>query len=250
MRKLMALGWLAAFMALPVWAQETTATEGEPPAADAPPQEAIAPDSVVIGDEAATDEAAPASEPPPEETAAATESTDDSSASTEEASEPRTWNLYVGLEFDQTTVDVNDEGLQAALGRRRFDSDFYKLRLGARFFDAVGVEFHAGFPANNSGDKELETKQFYGLYLVPTGVLLDTVEVSARLGYAFMTLESEGQEEDLDGASFGLAAELPLRLISESMPNLRIGVGGTVYQEQRDTRVFGWHAGLRYDFTL
>ena len=112
------------------------------------------------------------------------------------------------------------------------------------------MEFHAGIPANKSSDDELETEQFFGLYLVPTGVLLDTVEVSVRLGYAYTRLKSEQGSENTDGASFGLAFELPLRLLGESLPDLRIGAGGTVYQEEREGRIFGWHGGIRYDFTL
>lgn len=161
------------------------------------------------------------------------------------------WNLYAGIEFDSTTVDLSDDGLQDAFGRGRFDSDFYKLRLGARLFDGVGVELHAGFPAHDADGREIETKQFYGLYFVPTGVLLDVVEISVRLGYAFSSIENDQASEDLDGASFGVGVEFPLRrAFGENMPNLRLGFGGTVYQEARDARIYGFHGGLRYDFSI
>jgi hypothetical protein len=173
--------------------------------------------------------------------------TDDSSSSD---SSGGGHTFYIGLDYDMTKIDINDKGTREALGRRRFESNFYKLRLGARIFEGVGLEFHAGFPDNNASSKKLETKQFYGLYLVPTGVLFDVVEISARLGYAYTELKSELGKDDADGASFGLAVELPLRNFGEGMPNLRVGVGGTVYQEERDGRVFGWHGGVRYDFTL
>ncbi len=267
MKNPMALAWLLAVLALPAAAQDEApaasdaapAAEEAPPAADTAPAEAITENAVVIDDgsggepsaaEAVTggesmDATASTDEAPAEDTASSDEGSSDSPA------EPREGlKLYVGLEYDQTTVDINDEGLQDAVGGSRFDSDFYKLRLGVRMFEAVGVEFHAGFPANDSSDDKLETKQFYGLYLVPTGVLLDTIEVSARLGYAYTEIKSDAGKQDADGASFGVAFELPLRLLGEGMPNLRLGAGGTVYQEDRDARVFGWHGGIRYDFTL
>lgn len=281
MKNRMAWVWLLAFMALPAAAQDETAPAAEAaPAAEeaAPPaEEAAAPaeesaadttsadsgsgaeassdasaaEAITGGDsadEAASDTAA-SDAAPAEDTASSDDSGDSSGDS--DSGDGEGLKLYVGLEYDQTTIDINDDAKEAALGRHRFDSDFYKLRLGWRAFEAVAVEFHAGFPANKSSNDELETKQFYGLYLVPTGVLLNTIEVSARLGYAYTEVKADGgAKEDQDGASFGIAFELPLRLFGESMPNLRIGAGGTVYQEERESRIFGWHGGIRYDFTL
>lgn len=158
--------------------------------------------------------------------------------------------LYAGLEYDMTTVDFDEGKQREDFGGRRFDSDFYKLRLGARLFDGVAVELHAGLPANRAGGDEVETQQFYALYLVPTGVLLNVVEISARLGYAFTTVENKNASADLDGASFGVAVELPFRIFGEGPPNFRVGAGATVYQADRDARVFGVHGGLRFDFTV
>lgn len=240
MKKLIAWGWLALFAAGPVMADgdEASAEDAapvevtaEPAAADAAPVEEAAAAEAVAPVEAPAEEAAPA-----EETA---------------SDEGGNLNLYVGVDYDMTTVDLNDSATETALGgRHRFDSDFYKLRLGVRLFEVVGVEFHAGFPANDSSTRKLETKQFYALYLAPTGVLFELIEVSARVGYAYTELKNAFGKEDLDGASFGLAVELPLRRFGENLPNLRIGAGGTVYQEDRDARVYGFHGGLRYDFTL
>lgn len=253
MKKLMAWAWLAVALSVPAYAQDES-----PAAADVPPAETIAEDAVVIDDgsgsaeERAEAEAAEITEPAPAEDVAVVEAAYDDSGDDGDVDQDEGLglNLYVGVEYDQTTVDVNDEGIRQELSGRRFDSDFYKLRLGIRMFEAIGLEVQAGFPANDSSRDELETKQFYGIYFVPTGVLLNTVEVSARLGYAYTELESEDGSKDADGASFGIAFELPLRLFGEGMPNLRLGAGGTVYQEDRDARVFGWHGGLRYDFTL
>ena len=252
------MGWalLAAILSLPAMAQDEAA-----PAADASaPAEEAAP----AADEAAAPAEDASAASSSEDTSAAAAVTGGDSAATEDTSTVSTDDssssdgggsgtgrtLYVGVEYDMTKIDINDSETREALGRRRFESSFYKLRLGARIFEGVGLEFHAGFPDANASSRKLETKQFYGVYLVPTGVLFDLVEVSARLGYAYIELESELGKDDADGASFGLAVELPLRLLGEGMPNLRLGAGGTVYQEERDGRVFGWHGGIRYDFTL
>jgi hypothetical protein len=246
-----AMGWavLAAFLALPVMAQDEAAPVEEAPAEEAPP---AADDSSSAGSE----DSSAAAEPTDGESASdagasedtSTLSTDDTAVSEDSGGGGRVF--YVGLDYDMTKIDINDKGTRDALGRRRFESNFYKLRLGTRLFEGVGLELHAGFPDNDASARKLETKQFYALYLVPTGVLFDLVEVSARVGYAYTELESELGKDDADGASFGLAVELPLRHFGEGMPNLRIGAGGTVYQEERDGRVFGWHGGIRYDFTL
>lgn len=237
MKKLIAWGSLVLCAACPVMADEAPpddeAAAAEPAPADAAPAEAA--------DAAPAEEAAP-----PAEDAAPAEDT----ASADAGDEGGGLNLYVGLDYDMTTVDINDGEVETALSGDRFDSDFYKLRLGVRMFEAVGLEVNAGFPANDGSATKLETKQFYALYLVPTGVLFELLEVSARVGYAYTELENDFGSEDADGMSFGLGVELPLRRFGESLPNLRIGAGGTVYQEDRDGRVYGFHGGLRYDFTL
>ena len=268
MKNRIAWAWLLATLALPAAAQDEAApatdaapaADEAPAAADTPPAEAITENAVVIDDgsgnapssDASTDSSADAGSG--DSAAAAVTGGDSGGAAADEETQSVDLSaglkLYVGLEYDQTTIDINDDATEAALGRHRFSSDFYKLRLGWRVFDGVGVEFHAGFPANKPSSDELETKQFYGLYLVPTGVLLDTVEVSVRLGYAYTELKADGGKDDADGASFGVAFELPLRHFGEGMPNLRLGAGGTVYQEDREGRIFGWHGGIRYDFTL
>lgn len=224
--------------------------EAAEPVAEAAPAEAVAP----VADAAPVEEAAPAEEAAAVEEAAPAEDTSASDSSSSESSERADsgegLKLYVGVEYDQTTIDINDGATSAALGRRRFDSDFYKLRLGLRLLEGVGFELQGGIPDNKGGAKKLETSQFYGAYFVPTGVFMETIEISARLGYAFTTLKNELGEEDLDGVSFGLSFELPFRRFAEGLPDIRLSAGGSVYQEDRDARVYGYHAGLRYDFQL
>lgn len=253
MKKQMGWGILVACLALPLAAQDEAPAE-----ADVAAPEQITEDAVVIddgSDAAVSEEAAPSDDSAMAADADSSyeseSSGDDTGDSASEEGGGLGLNLYVGLEYDQTTVDLDDDQTEAAFGGgNRFDADFYKLRLGARLFESVGLELHAGFPASDASNDELEVKQFYGLYLVPTGVLMEMIEVSARLGYAFVELENDQGSEDADGASFGLGAELPLRAFGESLPNLRIGVGATVYQEQRSGRMYGFHGGIRYDFSL
>lgn len=158
--------------------------------------------------------------------------------------------LYVGVEFAQTRVEVSEEGPEAAFGARRFDSEFYTLRLGTRLFEGIGLEAQVGVPASDSGAGEVETSQYYGLFLVPTGVFMDLVEISARVGYSMMSIENDLADEDLDGMSFALAIELPLRALGESLPDLRLTSSGAVFQQDRDARVYGYTVGLRYDFQI
>lgn len=234
--------WLG--LALPALAQDAPA---EPEAAPADTASAPAADAPVAEAVEAAPEAAAAEASADASVDTSAEAADDSGA---DMGDGEGLNLYVGAEFDSTTIDLDDDGLEAGFGGRRFDSDFAKLRLGVRLFEAVGLEIQGGVPVSNAGGDELETKQFFAFYFVPTGVLLDVVEVSARIGYALTTLENDGAKEDLDGMSYGVGMELPLRLFGEGMPNLRLGVGGTVYQQDRESRVYGFHGGLRYDFTL
>lgn len=259
MNKLMTWAWMAVLATSSVMAQDEAAPADAAAPADtaveaAPADAAVAeaaPADAPPADAAPVEEAAaPAEEPAPAEDTASADDSGDSSGGDESGSDGEGLKLYVGVDYDMTTVDINDGGVETALSGDRFDSDFYKLRIGTRLFEAVGLELNAGFPANNASSEKLETKQFYALYLVPTGVLFELIEVSARIGYAYTELKGDAGSEDADGMSFGLGVELPLRRFGESLPDLRIGAGGTVYQEDRDGRVYGFHGGVRYDFTL
>ncbi|MGQ0529245.1 MAG: hypothetical protein ACT4PG_05360 [Panacagrimonas sp.] len=232
-------------------AVEETAAEAEAPAEEAPAADAALVDAAAAPAEDSAETTAEAPEEVAEEAAdEVADAGEPEDSSDLDSDEGLGLDLYVGVEFDQTTVDLQNEGLGNAFGSNRFDSDFYKLRLGARIADGIGVELHAGFPAHDAGEGEVETKQFYAFYFVPTGVLFNTLEVSARLGYAMTSLENELTDDDFDGMSFGLAAELPIRLFGEGLPNLRFGVGATVYQEDNEARVYGFHGGLRFDFSI
>lgn len=228
---------------------QASAQEETPPVQDAAPAEATAVEQAApaeaaapLEDAATTDESAstPASASGADETAAETPAEEGGGTGRP---------LYVGVEFAQTKIELADK-VRAKFGARRFDSDFYKLRLGVRLFDGLGFEFQGGVPGSNASGNDLETSQYYGLYLAPTGVLFETLEVSARIGYSFMSIESDDADKDLDGVGYALALELPLRRLAEGLPDFRLTAAAEVYQGDREARVYGYSVGLRYDFHL
>lgn len=167
----------------------------------------------------------------------------------EEEDEPT--QLYIGADYVWTTASFSNPGLKADFGGDRFDSSMYRVRAGMRLFEKMGLEVHYG--TGNTDEEDLEadeysTEQFYGVYLVPTGVLFNVLEVGAAIGYAHTELARPGASEDLDGASFGVNFEVPL-FTGEALA-LRIGGGGTVYRAQNSARVYGYHAGVRIDFKI
>lgn len=167
----------------------------------------------------------------------------------EEEDEPT--QLYVGADYVWTTASFSNPDLKTDFGGDRFDSNMYRVRAGVRLFEKMGLEVHYGTGNTDTEDLEADeyrTDQFYGVYLVPTGVLLNVVEVGAAIGWAHTDLERGNASEGLDGASFGVNFEVPL-FAGEAL-ELRIGGGGTVYRAQNSARVYGYHAGVRVDFKI
>lgn len=157
--------------------------------------------------------------------------------------------MYVGLDKAWATVSFSDDSTAARFGGDEFDTEFYRVRVGARVFDSIALEGHVGI-ADQKGSEtgKYENAEYYGVYIVPTGVLFDFVEVAAPIGYSMMTIERGNVDKDIEGISFGLNLEIPLLTGSDWFPDVRIGGGGTVYQAERKSRVYGFHAGLRIDF--
>ncbi|MEQ1439396.1 outer membrane beta-barrel protein [Fontimonas sp. SYSU GA230001] len=159
--------------------------------------------------------------------------------------------FYVGGDYVWTHVSFSKPALGAAFGGEELDSKMYRVRAGMRVFEAVGLEVQAGFDGGSSdkpNDGEYSTQQFYGVYLVPTGVLFDLVEVGGAIGYASTKLERGSASETLSGASFGVNLDIPL-FTSDAL-ELRVGGGGTVFRAQNSARISGYHAGVRIDFRL
>lgn len=241
-------------------AQDAAAPEAAatPPAAEAAPAEATP---------AAADASAPAATPEaaaPAEAAATAETTEtvpvDASTPPPEAApaEHKPWRLYAGYDYTHIRFSAYQSnpgsmtapGLQQRFGGSSFTSNFHQLRFGARLFNFLGVEAHYGVSGEDGSGGTVSTDNNYGLYLAPTGVLFNTVEVSALIGYNRLKLSNASASESFDGVSYGLNAELPLRHFFESLPDIRVGAGAMIYHKANDAQIIGTHLGLRYDFNL
>ncbi|MFA5938573.1 MAG: outer membrane beta-barrel protein [Sinimarinibacterium sp.] len=175
---------------------------------------------------------------------------DESGTEAEGEQEEPSW-FYVGGDYVWTSVSFSKDSLAADFGAEELDSKMYRVHAGMRVFEAVSVEAQVGFDGGSSDDPldgEYNTKQFFGVYLVPTGVLFDLIEVGGAIGYASTRLERGDVSETLSGASFGVNLDIPL-FTSDSL-ELRVGGGATVFRAQNSARIHGYHAGVRIDFNL
>ena len=248
--------------AAPVEAAPTQATTPAD-AAPATPADAAAPTdaSAAPADTAAPAEiAAPPAEAAPAK-AAPTEAAPAEAAAAESTPTPerKPWQLYGGYDRAHINLLVSNSNpasttptsLQTRFGGDSFGSSFNRLRGGVRLLDVVGIEAHVGFKGDNGSDPgSVSVNKYYGLYAVPTGVIFDTFEVAAALGYSQMTVERGSASEKFKGVSYGLNIELPIRRFFESLPDIRLGLGGIVYHHDSDARIYGTHFGIRYDFKI
>ena len=174
---------------------------------------------------------------------------EDDSASAGSERDP-VW-LYVGADYAWLTAQFSSDALQARFGADRVDSRFYRGRIGTRLFQFIGVEGHFGVSdTDDSLPGDVEVSEYVGIYLVPTGVLFNLLEVSAPVGYSVTELQRGNASEKFDAVSFGLNIEIPLLVDVDGFPDIRIGGGGTVYQAEKESRVYGYHAGIRIDFNI
>lgn len=261
------ISWgLAALLAAPLSAMAQDAavvpSEEAPPAADAavePASEAAADAPAESAAEPQADTAAVVDEAPATEQAASdssgtgsAESTESGESETESAAgDGDALKFYVGVERVEATLDLGSDSLEQRYGNDKLDGGFYRARAGIRLAPGIGIEGQGGFlPDDDKASRDVEFKHFYAAYLVTTGTVLDTVEVSARVGYAWIGAKNDGADESFDDISYGVEAALPLRVFSESLPDIRLTAGATVYTQERNERTYGWSYGLRYDFSL
>lgn len=231
------------FSAMTVFAQDP-APEATP--ADAAPVEAAAPaDSAST--EAAFVESAPA------------EASADAAPAETAVTEKKPWLFYVGYDrahinfqvSEPNPASVSTPSLQTRFGGSSFSSSFNRFRVGTRLLDFIGLEAHLGLKGDEGNEAgTVKMNRNYGLYVVPTGVLFDMVEIGAVLGYSKMDLERGNASESFQGVSYGLNTELPLRHFFDKMPDIRLGLGGIVYHQKNNARIYGTHLGLRYDFKI
>ncbi|HSW12856.1 MAG TPA: hypothetical protein VLI06_08460 [Solimonas sp.] len=223
--------------------------------AEAAPAEEAAPADVAAeaapAEEAAVAEA-PVEEAPPAEEVVAEEAPAEEAPAEETASEDsgEPFFLHVGVDMAEVDFSLSDE-LETKFGSADLDSSMYRLRVGMRLLEAVGLELQYGLSDDDGTDAgTIEIGEYYGVFLVPTGSLFELIEVSTPIGYSFIKGERGSASHEFDGVSYGLQLELPITLDSEWLPDIRIGGGGQVYQASHESRVYGYHFGVRLDFKI
>lgn len=232
---------LVTLLAMPAFAQDPAPAD-QPPA-DQPADQAAPADS-------SSGQAAPTEQAPAEgEAAPAAESSGGESAPSEvPAGTSKPWRLYAGGDYVASTLSSSNLG---GFGTNNFDSGIYRVRAGMRVLDAFGLEAHLGVKRGGDAVGEAETKSYYGLFAVPTATVLETIELAFPVGYAMTKVDGAGgASADLKSLAYGIDAELPLRLFAASLPDIRFTAGGMVYYQKTDARLYGYNAGLRYDFSF
>lgn len=223
-------------LAFPAFADEVP--DEEAPAEEPAPVEPAPEEEVAV-------EEPPAEEPPAEEEYVAEEAP---------AEDEDPTLFYIGADARRLFVSFSDETLKQRFGGSKFSSNFFSVRAGIRVFEVVGLEVNYG-QGHDSDDTiepgKLHTDTYWGFYAVPTGTFLDTVEIGVPIGFSILNVSNAAdQRHDFQRMSFGLNIELPFRVFGETLPDLRIGGGGMVYQAENHARAYGFHAGLRMDFRI
>jgi membrane protein involved in colicin uptake len=247
-------------------ASADAAPAGDTPPADAtasaPAADAAAPtDSAPAADAASTDAAASGStdsSAAPADASASAEAAPAEAAAAAPAGERKPWQLYAGYDYAMANFLASSSNSPSTPNKaNQFSSDnlhgsFHQIRAGVRVFDVIGIEAHYGIKAGSEGQpSSMGIKNNMGLYFVPTGTLFDVVEISALIGYASTKLEHGGNTLSVHGSSYGANLEVPLRpLLGEWMPDIRVGGGFMVYHHDSESRIYGSHFGLRYDFKV
>lgn len=241
------MGGISAILCL-AWTLTATAQD---PAAEAVPSEEPASEAAADATAETTPEAVAETPAEPAAAEAEAEAPADGSASesAEAAAEPREpWKLYAGIDQDKLRLSLSDSAVAASLGGSELDSSMLRLRAGMRFFDLVGIELQLGSGTGDDAPGNFDVGSYAGVFVVPTGLLFDMVEVAGMLGITRLEAERGGASESLNGQAYGVNLELPLRALSEGLPDLRIGVGHIVFNAKNAYRTYGFHFGLRYDF--
>lgn len=214
------IAFLALVLAMPALAQDEAEVVPVEEGAEAPAEEAPA-------------EAAPAEEAAVEEAAA------------EEPAEPaEPWAIYVGADYVTTTLSASAPPTAPA---SEFDSRMVRVRAGKKMFEGISLELHAGIDQADENAGEVPLDSYYGVYLVPNATLFDVVDLAFPVGYGSSTFDGG---DSLGSIAYGIDAELPLKVFSESLPDLRLTAGWMVYYQKSDARVYGANVGLRYDFQI
>lgn len=158
--------------------------------------------------------------------------------------------FYVGGDFARATLSTSSETAEFGQDNRDIVG-FVRGTIGVRLFQKLGFEAQYGRHVETPQDPDdVKVRNYYGFFLVPTGTVLETVEVSTPLGYSKMDLKRGAASGKFDGLSFGLDLALPLRVFWDAFPDLRLYGGGMVYRAAASARIYGFHGGVRWDFEL
>lgn len=249
---------LAVLLAAPasVLAQNESTASGDepPPSAEAAPASAEAAADGPRADDAAApagDSSASSESSASSDSSGSGESGDTGAAASSDGSDDDGLKLYFGAERVEATLDLSDESLQEHYGTDKLEGGFYRGRAGIRLAPGIAIEGQGGFlPDDDKAANDAKFKHFYAAYLVTTGTVLDAVEISGRVGWAWIGVKNGGADESFNSVSYGVEVALPLRVISESIPDIRLIAGGTVFSQERQERSYGWSYGLRYDFNI
>jgi hypothetical protein len=234
--------WIALLglaLSVPAWAQEEPTPAPETPAA---PEAAPA-------DQAPPAEAAPAETPPAAEAVPAeTPPAAQAEAAPAEAEAPKEpWPVYAGISYAKTKVSSSGAG---SLGTADYHGKFLSARVGKRLFDGLGLEFQYGMDLSDFASNEISTDRYYGLFLVPTATVFESVELAFPVGYG-RGQYSLGQKTAVSkSVAYGFKVEVPLKAFGDSYPDLRLTGGWMIYNQTSAARVYGPEFGVRYDFNV
>ena len=227
-------------LAATAWAQEPTPAdqpaEAAPPAEQPPADASTPPAEQPPADQGAAPAETPPAEQPPAETQTA-----------ESASPKEPWGLYAGVGYTKSKVSSSNAG---TLGTNDYHGKFLDMRVGKRLFEGVGLEFHYGLDLADFGTGEIATDRYYGVFVVPTATLFETVELAFPVGYGRGQYTLGGASATSNSVAYGFNAELPLKQFGESMPDLRLTAGWMIYNQTSAARVYGPSFGIRYDFQV
>lgn len=247
--------WIALLgltLTVPAWAQEEPAPEPAPaetaPAAPAPD---AAPADQAPAPEAAPAEQAPApaadATPPPAETPPA-EAAPTEAAPAEAAAPKEPWPVYAQVGYARTVISSSGAG---NLGTADYNSKFVDLAFGKRLFETVGLEFHYGLDKSDFGTNDLATDHYYGLFLVPTATVFETVELAFPVGYGRGSYSPNNSASTVSKSfAYGFNAQVPLRAFGDTYPDIRFYGGWMIWNQTSAMRVYGPSFGMRYDFTV
>jgi hypothetical protein len=159
--------------------------------------------------------------------------------------------LYFGAERVEAVLNLSKQSLEDRYGDDKLDGGFYRGRVGIRLAPGIAIEGQGGFlPDDSNHSNNVKFDHFYAAYLVTTGTVMDTLELSGRVGWSWIGAKNSTASDSFNSVSYGVEAALPLRVISESLPDIRFIAGATVFTQDSKQRSYGWSYGLRYDFNI